>query len=317
MRLNLGKFERILVYGGFTALLIALTFFDYSLTTSLYDPSSFFGRSFYLLGEAPFQLLAIYSASLMVFFRGKAKNGKNAFVLAIAILLTIGLSIYGGGQFTSYLNRLLGKPWHGLAKYGLFLAFGIPYFLIAFPLAYLTKRKLGDSKLPFAYGACLIMAYLGILVVMNLLKMIAYRPRYRILVQLYEGEALSAHWRPWYAFQTVFSKYKYAADLESAGIAYAMDDFFSFPSGHTMNAAGVLGAAYLPVLFGKEKKLSLPLRLLCYLFGATVGFSRVYMGDHNLTDSVFGFLLGVGAIDCAFAFYFPYLKKSLGIAQAD
>lgn len=316
MTFNLSKLERILVYAGFTALLVVLTFFDYSLTTSLYEHASFFGRIFYLLGEAPFQLLAIYSASLMLFFRDKTKSKKNTVLLVLTIALIVALSIYGGGQFTSYMNRLLGKPWRGIVKYALFLAFGIPYFLLAFPFAYWTKKKLSDNKLAFAYGACVVMAYLGILVLMNLLKMIAFRPRYRLLVQVYEGEALASHWRPWYAFQTLFAKSNYLSDLNEAGVNYAMDDFFSFPSGHTMNAVGVLGVAYLPVLFGKERKFSLPLRLVCYLFGATVGFSRVFLGDHNLTDSVFGFLLGVGAIDCAFAFYFPYIKKSLGIARA-
>ena len=77
MTFNLSKLERILVYAGFTVLLVVLTFFDYSLTTSLYEPASFFGRIFYLLGEAPFQLLAIYSASLMLFFRDKTKSKKK------------------------------------------------------------------------------------------------------------------------------------------------------------------------------------------------------------------------------------------------
>lgn len=303
----MNKIERIVVYSLFTALLIILTFFDYALTSSLYNPSSFFGRSFFLLGEAPFQLLSVFAASLLYFFAPKWGGKKKVWFNVLFWFLIIGLSIYGGGQFTLYCNRLLGSPWHGVAKYSLFLLFGIPYFLIGFSFAYLCKKKFNGCNFLFAYGATIVVAYLGIVVLMTALKGIAFRPRYRLLVSVYEGDDIFAHWRPWYAFQTYFAKGNYLLDLSAKGVAFKVDDFASFPSGHTMNAVGIVGLGFLPYALGKKEKWGLPIRLVCYLFGALVGFSRVFLGDHNLTDSAFGFLLGVGAIDCAFSFLYPWL----------
>ncbi len=309
----MNKVERIAVYSLFSVLLIVLTFFDYSLTTSLYNPSSFFGRSFFLLGEAPFQLLSIFSASLLYFFAPKWEGRKKILFNILFWFLIIGLSIYGGGQFTTYMNRLLGSPWHGFLKYALYAVFGIPYFLIGFFLGYLCKKKAPADNSLFAYGATIVVAYFGILLVMTTLKGVAFRPRYRLLVAVYEGDDVFTHWRPWYAFQTYFAKGNYLEDLSVKGVAFKVDDFASFPSGHTMNAVGILGLGYLPYALGKKEKLSLPIRLICYLFGATVGLSRAFLGDHNLTDSCFGFLLGVGAIDCAFSFLYPlFCKKTLG-----
>lgn len=303
----MNKIERVAVYSSFSVLLLVLTFFDYNLTVSLYNPSSFFGRSLFLLGEAPFQLLAIFSASLLYLFAPKWEGRKKILFNILFWFLIIGLSLYGGGQFTLYLNRLLGSPWHGLLKYGLIAVFGIPYFLIGFFLAYLCKKKAPESNFAFAYGATIVIAYFLILLVMTALKGIAFRPRYRLLVSVYEGDEIFAHWRPWYSFQTYFAKGNYLSDLSAKGVAFKVDDFASFPSGHTMNAIGILGLGYLPYALGAKERSALPIRLLCYLFGALVGFSRVFLGDHNLTDSCFGFLLGVGAIDCVFSFLFPCL----------
>ena len=77
--------------------------------------------------------------------------------------------------------------------------------------------------------------------------------------------------------------------LVAAGVA--AEEFKSFPSGHTGNAAVLLLLGLLPQLDSRlEKKKPL---LLGIGFGwtALVAFSRIIMGAHYLTDTTIGFTI--------------------------
>ncbi|XP_066533510.1 polyisoprenoid diphosphate/phosphate phosphohydrolase PLPP6 [Hoplias malabaricus] len=63
-------------------------------------------------------------------------------------------------------------------------------------------------------------------------------------------------------------------------------DRYSFPSGHATRAA--MCARFLLA----HLVLAAPLRVLVLLWAAFVGFSRVLLGRHNVTDVAFGFFMG-------------------------
>lgn len=63
-------------------------------------------------------------------------------------------------------------------------------------------------------------------------------------------------------------------------------DRYSFPSGHATRAA--MCARFLLA----HLVLAAPLRVLVLLWASFVGFSRVLLGRHNVTDVVFGFFMG-------------------------
>lgn len=63
-------------------------------------------------------------------------------------------------------------------------------------------------------------------------------------------------------------------------------DRYSFPSGHATRAA--MCARFLLA----HLVLAAPLRVLVLLWATFVGFSRVLLGRHNVTDVAFGFLMG-------------------------
>ncbi|NP_001315268.1 polyisoprenoid diphosphate/phosphate phosphohydrolase PLPP6 isoform 2 [Danio rerio] len=63
-------------------------------------------------------------------------------------------------------------------------------------------------------------------------------------------------------------------------------DSYSFPSGHATRAA--MCARFLLT----HLVLAAPLRVLVLLWATIVGFSRVLLGRHNVTDVAFGFFMG-------------------------
>uniref|UniRef100_A0A8C5QF97 Polyisoprenoid diphosphate/phosphate phosphohydrolase PLPP6 n=1 Tax=Leptobrachium leishanense TaxID=445787 RepID=A0A8C5QF97_9ANUR len=63
-------------------------------------------------------------------------------------------------------------------------------------------------------------------------------------------------------------------------------DKYSFPSGHATRAAMV--ARFML----KHLVLAVPVRILVVLWAIVVSLSRVVLGRHNVTDVVFGFIMG-------------------------
>ena len=53
---------------------------------------------------------------------------------------------------------------------------------------------------------------------------------------------------------------------------------------------GILVLLILPIMYPKFKKLKRPLFILCYGFVFAVGFSRLVMGRHFLSDVAFAVL---------------------------
>lgn len=84
---------------------------------------------------------------------------------------------------------------------------------------------------------------------------------------------------------------------------------FSFPSNHAVNTAAV--AAFLQVLYPKSGWVSWPIVAL-------IGFARVYVGAHYVTDVVGGWMIGglLGAGAALALLRWPQFRKKLVPATA-
>lgn len=72
-------------------------------------------------------------------------------------------------------------------------------------------------------------------------------------------------------------------------------DGFSFPSGHSMGTFVLAGmAAYFGVLHTQGKLRHVGIVALALGWSVTMGFSRMYLGVHYLTDVIGGFAAGAG-----------------------
>ena len=68
---------------------------------------------------------------------------------------------------------------------------------------------------------------------------------------------------------------------------------FSMPSGHTLNAAALVGiAVYLAVMYGLRRYAWL-MGTIAALFVAAMGASRIYLGHHWVSDVVMGLCIGL------------------------
>ncbi len=75
--------------------------------------------------------------------------------------------------------------------------------------------------------------------------------------------------------------------------AYLIDNGFSFPSGHAMISLAFYGAiAYLSLSFLNSRRSKLLALSGALLISALIGFSRLYLGVHFLTDVLAGWAAG-------------------------
>lgn len=74
---------------------------------------------------------------------------------------------------------------------------------------------------------------------------------------------------------------------------FVREDSLSFPSGHAIASMVVFGLlAYLFTMIATERRLRRWAILVCSVIIALIGFSRLYLGVHYLSDVIGGYLLG-------------------------
>lgn len=306
----MSKLERIIIYPLCLITFVVVCFFDFQVSSSLFNPSNIFGQVFEMIGELFFQLLFCF-ASFYFFINRNRQTKKSSIIYGILFFLSILVStLYGGGQIRSYVNGILFLN----LNYGYIALFALPYVALTLPFAIFSSKWSLDKQKLFNVCVCIIVLYLAIWVCMNLFKVFWFRPRYRFLAKIYTGEEIKAHWLPFYKPQGWWSFSQYIEDINKANANVKFDDCFSFPSGHTMNALGILSFSYFP-LIQKEKKNRIIVKLFSYLWGFLVALSRIYRGAHNATDVVFGYFLGVLLFDLVYSKLYLYLDKKLSIKE--
>lgn len=257
------KKERWIVFPTVIVLLLGATFFDLRISLAVYG-KNLFSTIFEVIGEAPIQFLALFGALVLLRFRSK-KNKLVSAVLAGAYgLLVVAFAFMFGFATINYVNENIAHELPVFAS----LATALAGLAFAIWLARSVPKDRAKEAVTFAIIA--IVYVLLIVIVMNSIKGIWGRLRMREMLDP------ASEFTPWYQIH-----YRGGFDNRYA----------SFPSGHTMNAAGMILITILPGVFPKLTGKETLLRVIAYAWAVVVGFSRVVAGAHFTTDVLFGILL--------------------------
>ena len=243
--------------------------YDLDISLAVADPMSSLGRVLEIIGEVPAILFTSFNFILMsAYFALQPKQNKDSRIkFGVTLFLAIGTAYYTTIRtfiyIADYRSDLTGED----------ISVGIPEILISAVICaalvaamYFAARRLGYERLTRVYStavAC-VKAAVTTLIVMWLIKLVWGRVRFRQL----EGDL--SRFTPWYLPQGITG-------------------YFSFPSGHTANAAVIFTSAYYLNFLPKNKR---PQRAAAYILLALwvilLAASRVLVGAHYLSDVLFG-----------------------------
>lgn len=287
--MKITKIERFIIYPVLVGLLILFAFFDLDITHALYNPTSVFGRIGENLAEMPFQLLCVFACCLLFKYRDKSSKFTNIVWGIFFILFAIFFAGYSGGRLISYSKNY---GWSKALRWGLAALITVLHLAIGGVCAYFAQVENPRKAVAFSLFV-LIMWFLSFLM-MNGFKFLWHRPRWRYIVTL-EGDP-DQYFVPVYILGC-------NGDLSS--------NFASFPSGHTINAIGVISISLLGYVFPKFDKSSLLLRIFAYIWAILCAISRIIVGAHFATDVTAGFLLGFLLFDLMSTFFFPFFMQKV------
>lgn len=255
--------------------LLTGTFFDYQISSTLFNSFSLFGRFVEAAGELPFELTASV-AGIMLVRAARPDSKASKWLAVLGILVNVGLAGY---EIIGSL-RVGGK----LIAAQLVLTFAL--VIVANVIAYRLTRDTEPDELT-RWALMVLAVWVAQATILNVIvKPLWSRPRMRV-IEVTPG----LDFQPWWVIGNP-DKWSYIA----AGVI--KDGFKSFASGHTAHAAIGLMLAGLPAAAFTEK----PSRRRVVFWAAAVvaalvAFGRIVIGAHFLTDVSCGFAL-VLALEC-------------------
>ncbi|MBQ3571994.1 MAG: phosphatase PAP2 family protein, partial [Clostridia bacterium] len=271
-------FAVLMVLGSFFDLQISHAITKLDLTAGYYYSTTIFGRFFETIGEMPIYLLVAFSGAVIFHnFSRRDSSTLNIVIKIIAVLASVGMSIYMFHKLFKYLSQhfgfadVLGDVGDvvGYILLGICFTFALFYFTRKLPSSFLNRML----KWAFiVFGTALISQ-----VFTHLIKPLASRPRYRAMFMLQNFEMF----KQWFEFGGA------KPDLKDEWILLygASSDWFkSFPSGHTSAGSTVITLTLIPYLFEKTNnvKCKLITWAVTIAYIMAVMFNRILVGAHFL-----------------------------------
>ncbi len=247
------------------------TAYDLKISLSVADGQSVYGKVLEVVGELPAILFTSFNFALMsVYFVKRSAASKKLVILAILTLIgCVGTAGFAAGGVGDYL-----------VDYGIFQEsatlniIAVALGSIVAALFFLFAARLSEETLHALFDTACRCAYVGIavFVIIWVLKLCWGRVRFRQL----DGDL--SLFTPWYLPQ-------------------GFNGFFSFPSGHTANAAAIYAISYYFRFLPEKYRRMQPLfKAALLIWIAVTAFSRVRIGAHYLSDVLFGAVISLAVV---------------------
>lgn len=262
------KKERRIVFVAGLALLLIFAFTDLQISMAI-AKKPVWARVFEVVGEIPFTTLTAAACALLFRFRTRRNTALNVLAAAGSGLLFTAIAAMGGFMTYNYLRENLAHVspvWAAviglaIAALGIWIARSVP----------------GENRaLALKYAATALLYFLLVILIMNSVKTVWGRMRFREMTDPVNE----------------FTRWYQIVPRGGFNNIYA-----SFPSGHSMNSAGVILLMLLPPMIPALKGREKLLHILVYVWCAVVGISRVFMGAHFSSDVTVGVLLSLAIFE--------------------
>ncbi len=287
-----------IVSGIFVALMTIAAFADLAINKALYYPDSLFGQFFDRLGELPTYLAAPIAGAIL--YNQDYEKGSKTKIIYRSLGATIA---FAGFLFAikhwfwdNFISDEVAYEWVFSIFFSLLLTFSIIAGMSG------INKDVMNKLLIFAVVLIILMAVTTILI--QILKYVWARQRFRTMTTENEAftELLAVYgsnfegFTPWYLPQSIFQLDLHTDEYMEAFKLIDDGAFKSFPSGHTAAASALFSMILLPDIFEtlNTKKYKWIFWTVPAVYTVCVGFSRILMGAHYLSDVVAGGFIGFG-----------------------
>lgn len=254
---------------GCIVCMIIGTCFDYQISQTLYDPNNTIGIFLASYGQLPAMLCCAIGGTLWIRIADKKKTWKWICSILGGIVLNA-LAIMG----------ITMDPMLYIEGMPILLSLTIAFILTGLADMLILRYTKGTDIRTIKYFIILIVGVMFIeMMLINLVKIPWGRPRMRMIAIQPE-----ASFQPWWVIGSEMKDH-----LMALGVA--AEEFKSFPSGHTGNAAVAMLLGVLPMVCPKLKGKERSLFLIGLIFAMMVAGSRIIMGAHFLSDVTIGFTI--------------------------
>ncbi len=259
------------VYIFLLILMAAGSFCDYQISLALYDETNIIANLFAAYGEFPTYLGLVMAGVMSLAYHDQQKLGFGI-IQCIVGIISLAYGVY----------RVFYTPSKYLdCSLVVIVIVGIAILVLIIGLT-LKLCEGADPEMIRKISLIILLTIIAEVAVVNIIKNLWGRPRMRLV-----ANDSRACFMPWYSPDGSLKEALVAAGVEAG-------EFKSFPSGHTANAATILLLTLLPYIKPELEQHRNKLFWIGFVFACIVGFTRIIMGAHYLTDVTMGFAISFG-----------------------
>ena len=269
---------------GNLIILIVSGFIDLPLSLAVYNPSSWFGNFFAAYGALPL-LLCVYFISLVLLDNVRQVN----ITTKKLVNLFFGILVLLGGL---YMNWFYGVYYLDITPLVSSVVTAVFFVVVVF-MSYHYIFLNGDVKAIRKVAVILALSVLATIVIVFIIKNIWGRPRMRYIVNKDNIELFRSWWQ-----------IKPSTKIGTSIFSDLSEDFQSFPSGHTANAALMLFLPVLSIMNATLKDKEKTFIVIGIVWTVLVAISRIIMGAHFISDVTVSFLITLIIVYIGFSYMY-------------